>query len=186
MDDSDNPFRSPDSDHPAPAETNPFDFDETIDPRTIGKAKYVPTIAILMIVHGVLLFAAGLALISMIFFVTPQIGQQIERQQDLDRQQNPNAPRLAKEEMVMMLNAVYGGFSAVLFCLGSLNCYAGIRNYRYRNRILGIFSLIFSLGSILFCWCLPLSIGLLIFGLIIYLSPEADRAFRWQSENIGG
>jgi hypothetical protein len=46
--------------------------------------------------------------------------------------------------------------------------------------------MVLNMGSILFCWCLPFSIGLLIFGMIVYLSPEADRAFRWQTDRTNG
>lgn len=179
MDDFENPYLPPSSDEPASAAI-PSEWDEDVDPRTIGKAKYVPRVAILMIAHGVLMFMAALGLIGMMLFV-PQIGQQIENQQEMQRQQNPNVPELSKEGMTTLLYATYGIMSAFLFLIGVLNFVAGVRNYGYRNRVLGIISLVLNMGSILFCWCLPLSAGLLIFGMIVYLSPEADRAFRWRS-----
>jgi hypothetical protein len=182
VDDTDNPFRSPGNEEPASAAI-PSESDESIDPRAIGKAKYVPTVAILMIVHGVLMVAVALFFIFMIVVMVPLLGQQMENQQDIQRQQNPNAPPLSKEGMTTMLYAVYGGMSAFLFIIGALGIYTGIRNYGYHDRVLGLISLVLNMGSIFFCWCMPLSIGLMIFGMIIYLSPEADRAFRWRSES---
>jgi MFS family permease len=163
-------------------EPTPFNHEENIDPRMIGKARQVPTVAILMIVHGVLMFLAGCGLIALAAFV-PQITQQIEEQQKIQRQQNPNAPQISKESLQTLLTVVYSGFSVVLFVIGTINVIAGILNYGYRYRVFGIISMVLSMGSILFCWCLPLSIGLLVFGMIVYLSPEAERAFRWQSVN---
>jgi hypothetical protein len=182
VDDFDNPYLSPSSEKPAPAMV-PSDSDENVDLRMIGKAKYVPTVAILMIVHGVLMFVAGFSVIGVRVFLTPQIGQQFENQQQLQRQQNPNAPQITREGMTAFLYVVYGAMSAFLFLIGVLNIYAGARNYGYRNRVLGVISIVINMSSILFFLCLPLSIGLLIFGMIIYLSPEADRAFRWRSSH---
>lgn len=161
----------------------PSDPDENVDPRKAGMARYVPTVAILMVVHGVLMFVAGFGLIGVMVFVTPQIVEKFEDQQQLQRQQNPNAPQISKESMTALLNVVYGVMSVFLFSIGVLSIYAGVRNYGYRNRVLGVISLVVNLGSILFCWCLPLSIGLLIFGMIVYLSPEATQAFQWRSSH---
>ena len=81
-----------------------------------------------------------------------------------------------------MMYGLYGGMGLGLLVVGVIGLVAGFLNYGYRGRIFGIISLILNLGSILFCWCLPLSIGLLIFGLIVYLSPEAERAFQWRAD----
>lgn len=127
------------------------------------------------------MLAASLVVIGVMIFLLPQLSKQIEEQQRIQRQQNPKAPQIGDEAMTMILSAVYGGVAAVLFLIGGLNIFAGVRNFSYHNRILGIISMVLNMVSILFCWCLPLSVGLLIFGMVIYLSPEADRAFQWQS-----
>lgn len=182
MDDFDNPDQSPGSDEPTPVEIS-FDDDANVDPRTIGKAKYVPWVAILLGVHGVLMFLAGFGVIGVMIFVAPQMEMQIEKQQEQQRQQNPNAPQMGKEALTTMLYTMYGAMSAVLFLIGIVNIYAGFRNFGYHNRTLGIVSMVLNMGSILFCWRLPLSVGLLIFGMIIYLSPEAVQAFEWRSKS---
>lgn len=185
MDDTDNPFLPPESDDTT-SDAADLDWDDDVDPRTIGKARHVPAVAIMLIVHGVLMFLAAAGLIVMMIFMLPQMREQFERQAQMQRQQNPNAPQLSAEGMTTLLSAVYGGLSAVLTLIGVLNIFAGIRNYGFRNRTLGIVSMVLNMGSIFFCWCLPLSIGLLIYGMIIYLSPEADRAFRWRSNSGSG
>jgi hypothetical protein len=181
VNDFENPDQSPSSEKPA-SDAIPSDSDENVDPRKIGMAKYVPAVAVLMIVHGVLMFVAGFIVIGVMVFV-PQIVHQNENQQQLQRQQNPNAPQITKEGMTALLYVTYGAVSAFLFLIGVLDIYAGARNYGYRNRVLGVISIVANMGSILFFVCLPLSIGLLIFGMIIYLSPETDRAFRWRSSH---
>ncbi|MDB5345111.1 MAG: hypothetical protein JWP89_3488 [Schlesneria sp.] len=181
MDDFENPYLPPSSDEPSPAAI-PSEIDDGVDPRTIGKARYVPWVAITMIAHGVLMLIAAIGFIGMIVFFVPQISEQVEKQQQMQRQENPNAPQIPKDGMTAILYVTYGAMSAFLFVIGILGIYAGIRNYGYRNRILGIITMVLNMGSILFCWCLPFSIGLLIFGMIVYLSPEADRAFRWRAE----
>lgn len=183
MDDLNNPFRSPGSDEPDATSEDAIRSEDEFDPRTIGKARHVPTVAILMIAHGVLMFLAGCGLIAMIFFIVPQLSQQLENQQKMQGQQNPNAPQFTQEGAKTMFSAVYGGMAAVLFIIGAVDVFAGILNYGYRQRIFGVITLVINMGSVMFCWCLPFSVGLLIFGMIIYLSPEAERAFRWRSRN---
>lgn len=185
MDDFDNPYQSAGSDEPTPVEIA-LDEDLNVDPRTIGKAKYVPWVATLLGIHGVLMFLAGFGLIGVMIFVAPQMEMQIEKQQEQQRKLNPNAPQMGKEALTSMLYTMYGAMSAVLFLIGIVNIYAGVRNFGYHNRTLGIVSMALNMGSILFCWCLPLSIGLLIFGLIIYLSPEAVQAFQGPAETGDG
>lgn len=185
MDDIENPYLPPSSDDTAP-DPIPADIDDDVDPRTIGKARYVPWVAIMMIIHGALMLVAAVGLIGMIIFFVPQLSEQIEQQQRMQRQQNPNAPQLPPNSMSTILSITYGAMSACLFVIGGLGIFAGIRNYGFQNRILGIVTMVLNMVSILFCWCLPFSIGLLIFGMIIYLSPEADRAFRWQTERTNG
>ena len=182
VDDFDNPYQSPGNDEPAPLEILP-DEESTFDPRTIGKAKYVPWVAILLIAHGTLMFLVAIALIGIIAFVVPNITQQIEKQQEAQRQQNPNAPQLTKEGMATMLYGMYGAVAAIVSVIGIIDIYAGIRNYGYHNRTLGIITLVLNMGAILTCWCAPLSIALMIFGLIIYLSPDTDQAFRWRAKS---
>lgn len=54
---------------------------------------------------------------------------------------------------------------------------AGIQNFRYRRRVLGIVSQVCGLASMFGCYCGPTSIMLLIYGLIVYLNPAVQAAF---------
>ncbi len=49
--------------------------------------------------------------------------------------------------------------------------------------MIGILALVSGAAMLLFCYCFPYSLGLLIYGLIVYLSPDAEAAFRWRQEN---
>ena len=89
--------------------------------------------------------------------------------------QRPDQP---PPELIFGLIAV--GFGVVcLICIfsGALRIYAGVNNIKHRRRTLGIVSLCFGAITALTFYCLPTSIGLLIYGLIIYLNPEVKRAF---------
>ena len=180
MENVDNPYSPLSGDDPAPVAAQ---WDENQDPRKLGKASEVPTVGTLMIVHGVSMIVAACCVIGMFSHFLPQLAQQIENQQQVQRRQNPNGPQLSKEGMTTLLYALYGGMSAALFVIGVVGIIAGLKNCGYRSRVFGIISLVLNMGSILFCWCAPFSLGLLIFGLIIYLSPEADRAFNWRTSH---
>jgi len=73
--------------------------------------------------------------------------------------------------------AVFGVICVICIISGVLRIYAGVNNIKHRKRKLGILSLCFGAVTALTMYCLPTSIGLLIYGLIIYLNPEVKRAF---------
>ncbi len=136
-----------------------------------------------MIVDGVLLCLIGIGWIIFAVFFAHKMIEQVEIQQQMQGQ-DPAVSRA----MRMFLHGIYGGIGCVALVAGLLNVFAGIRNYRFRSRTLGIVALIGGLASVLFCWCLPLSVGVMIYGLIIYLGQDGERAFRWQQarDQTGG
>lgn len=76
-----------------------------------------------------------------------------------------------------IVGAVLGLLCLICLVSGVLRIYAGINNIKHRKRKLGIFSLSFGVITLFTFYCLPTSIGLLIYGLIIFLNPEVKRAF---------
>ena len=68
-------------------------------------------------------------------------------------------------------------FGPVLLAVGGLKVYAGTRNYRYRGRLLGLVALASCVLSLANCLTAPLAVPLLIFGLVVYRHPDAERAF---------
>jgi hypothetical protein len=68
-------------------------------------------------------------------------------------------------------------FGPLLAAVGALKITAGLRNYRYRGERLGLAALASCVASALVCYCAPLALGLLGYGLYVYTRPEVERAF---------
>ncbi len=171
-----NPFQSPEL--PGP----PDPLQPGYDPRQVGRARQVPIVAVLMIVHGAILCLAGICLMVLAFFVGRQFADAVDQQQRL----NPNAQQFNPDTFRWVMEGMYGAFGGVVLISGLLSLFAGIRNYSFRGRILGIVSLVGGMASILTCYCAPISLALLVYGLIIYSSQDAELAFRWQEGRARG
>ncbi len=65
----------------------------------------------------------------------------------------------------------------LVFILGGLKIVAGARNYRYRNRALGIVSLAVAPLSIFTFFCLPSAMVIMVYGLVVYLNRDVKRVF---------
>jgi hypothetical protein len=64
-----------------------------------------------------------------------------------------------------------------LLASGGLLIFAGVRNRKYRSRSLGLVALgVGTLASIT-CYCAPTALGLLIYGLVVYLNSDVRYAF---------
>ena len=68
--------------------------------------------------------------------------------------------------------------------VGGLNIAAGIKNLKYRSRTLGIAALCLGIVPVFTCYCAPTAIGILIYGLIIYLNRDVSRAFEMGEQGI--
>ncbi len=66
---------------------------------------------------------------------------------------------------------------AVVFILAVLKIVAGVSNYRYRNRTLGIVALAVAPLSTLTVFCLPTAILIMVYGLVVYLNADAKHVF---------
>jgi len=73
--------------------------------------------------------------------------------------------------------AFYLLMGGALVAAGGLNIVAGVKNLKYRSRTLGIAALAIGGLGMFTCYCAPTAIGLLIYGLIIYLNEDVRRAF---------
>jgi hypothetical protein len=172
-----NPFQSPQAPRPD------FDVAPGFDPRVVGRARQVPVVAALLVANGVLLCVIGIGYIALATFVTNQLIDQVVAQEKLQGRDGAFPPAVR-----WIVFGTWAGLGALGLVDGLVGIVAGIRNYRYRGRTLGIVALIGGLGTILFFWLMPLSIALLIYGLIIYMSQDGSRAFRWQQahDQAGG
>jgi hypothetical protein len=136
-----------------------------------GKASHVPIVAILMMVQGGLevlmaLYMLVLGILMPVFVAGQGAGQPAP----------PQGPPPA------MVGWAMGGFylviGASLLAGAVLKLIAGYRNYRFRGRILGFVALFSGLATLLTCICFPTALGLLIYGLIVYLDQQTIYAFQ--------
>jgi hypothetical protein len=154
-----NPYQSP---------TAPLGPSHSMDPfqRRPGLVHHVRVVAIMMIVQAALelLAAAGLGALAVFM---PVVFRQMQNQPGM-----PNQPG------IWILPLVYGGMAAAALISAVLHLVAGLRNYRFRGRTLGIVALACGMLSVFTCYCLPTAVAIAVYGLIVYLNPEASHAFR--------
>ncbi len=142
-------------------------------------ANQIPVVAILMIVQGALeLLMAGLLYFAAIFL--PTLFDQM--------QQNPAfGPAARPEDREMMRTLVpliYGSMGTAALIAGVLHLIAGIRNVSYRGRTIGLVALFLGLVSIGTCYCAPTTIGLTVYGLIVYFNAQSVRAFELGQQGL--
>jgi hypothetical protein len=133
----------------------------------------VPIIGILLIVNGVLCILYGIVLMGMGPFMQWMFGMQAA-------QAPPEAQAQLKQmqEMMRIFTYVYVVQGIANAVGGAINIAAGIPAMRYRRRtfvIVGLFSTVATFAS---CYCLPTSLGLMIWGLIVMFQKDVDEAFK--------
>ena len=87
-------------------------------------------------------------------------------------------PQRIHPDMFWILTIVYGGAAIAALAAALLHVVAGLRNYRFRGRILGIVALAAGMVTLFTCYCLPTAVALGVYGLIVYLNGEVSDAFR--------
>jgi hypothetical protein len=121
--------------------------------------RHVTTVAVLLMVQGACDLAFGLALTG--FAIIGAFG---------------SAPILRAVDPAESQVAVIV-FGPALLLVGALKVYAGIRNYRYRGRLLGFVALASCVISLANCVCGLLALPLLIAGIVVYRHADVERAF---------
>jgi len=160
-----NPYQSPAFDSKQFQDQPAFVPPGAQDSSWVGQVRIF---AILNAVQGVLeipmgMFTTGMALLF------PALIQ-------MDKARNPNAgPQ--PEEFMWFVSAIYLAIGIPVLASGILRVVAAIRNYSFKGRTLGIVSICAGLGSMLSCYCAPTAIGLLVYGLILFLNPAVKMAF---------
>jgi len=123
-----------------------------------GLIGHVPIIALLLIAQGILelLFCTlGFGFLSLVYFVP---------QKEL--------------ETFRGLGILLAAISAPTLISGLLRIAAGIFNFRYRRRGLGITALLFGLVTMMTAYCAPTAIALAVYGLVVYFNEPVMMAFR--------
>jgi hypothetical protein len=155
-----NPYASPEfsadaaSAHPAPA---------VLSTAILVQQRVV---AILLLINGSLLLVMGVVLVFVAIFVPAMIEADMRR----GNQAQP-------ANFSIILKTTYGVMSACGLIAGGLQVYAGFRNLWLKNYTLGIVALSTGVLSFGTCYCVPTSLVLLVYGLIIYLHPTTKFAF---------
>ena len=84
---------------------------------------------------------------------------------------------LARRDAAWM-GQVYGFLGLLVLSGAVLHILAGIRNYLFRSRMLGIVALIAGMVTTLItCYCAPTAVALGVYGLVCYLNPEVTHVF---------
>jgi hypothetical protein len=133
----------------------------------------VQVVSILMIVNGALSALMGLlfsALGPFMFVVM-----------NADKRGGPPANERAILEIVSIVYLVLG---LLVLTAGLLNVIAGIRALHFRGRALAIVALFFNLVPVFTVYCAPTSLGVMIYGLIVFFNADVARAFRMAAEGV--
>jgi hypothetical protein len=160
--DMENPYQSPN-----PFRDDVYERRPAVPPGMYdaGLVHHIRIVAILMCVQGVFeLLGAGFTLLMGIVMAMMMSGS-------TEMSQAPGAPT------PFLFLGIYGVMGLALLVTGGLHLFAGIRNYQLQGRTLGIVALAAGMLDLAFCYCLPTSIGLLVYGLIVYLNPQVTAAF---------
>jgi len=170
----DNPFGDNDP-YKSPAIQTPGSYGMAPGPNKVGQIRLV---AILSMVQGVLELLYGAMMASVGVFMPALMANAAKNDPNFNR--NPAGP--SPEFFENFAFWMYMGFGIASAVVGLLRIVAAIQNYRLRGRILGIVAMVVGVVNVIACYCVPTAIGLLIYGLIVYLSPEVIAAFRMRDE----
>jgi hypothetical protein len=132
-------------------------------------------IAILMMIQGTLALIVGILLVGAAAMLPQVLAADMQRQP-----QPPGAPNI--EQMKWILLGTYGVMGTCGIIPGILLIYAGLQNLWLRGHTLGIVALCGGAVSLGTCYCFPTALGLLIYGLIIYLNATTQKAFALAKE----
>ena len=163
---SDNPFQAP---LKQPSHYHP--------PQGFGRGyvKQVPVIASLMIAQGVLLLILAIVCVGYAFLFS-----NMDSFLPPDEQQ----PEMA-EQMMSVFSIACIVLSVAAGILSILHFVAAYFGFNYKHRVFGIATMILGLTTILTVYCAPTSIGLAVYGLIIFFNPAVVRAFQLRKAGMG-
>ncbi len=142
-------------------------------------ANQVLAVAILMIVQGVLECLMGI-IFSAAAFIVPRIIEEAHKKQGPGPMAVPGLPPGSED----LLTGIYLTMGICGLIAGLVHVIAGIRNISYRGRTFGLVALFMSVFSFATCYCAPTSLGLMIYGLIVYFNHETARAFELAGQGM--
>jgi hypothetical protein len=128
----------------------------------------VTIIGILMIVNGSLQTLMGI----LYAFLGPLLFSMFSRQAAVPP---PQAQQF--EQIFTWMSIVYVVLGSVVAIAGIMNIAGGISALRFRSRPFVITALFFNIAPLITCYCLPTSLGLMIWGLIVMFQSDVAHAF---------
>jgi hypothetical protein len=143
-----------------------------------GMVQAVRIVAILNAVQGGLEILMSLMYVAMSAFFP--VMAQIQANNPNGRGPGNEPPK----EFFWVIGIVYGGIGLVMLVGGILRIVACLQNFKYKGRTLGFVSFGVGMVSLITCYCAPTAIGMLIFGLIVYLNPAVAAAFKMGQEGL--
>jgi hypothetical protein len=166
-----NPYQAPSYD--------PKPFQDPVAPTGWGWVNQVRIVAVLNAVQGGLEVAVGL-LLTAAGGIISALGASI------GAGRGPFANRPEPEMPPWVVGVIYLAIGVPILLIGALRIFAGVQNFRYRGRTLGIISMIVGMASVFTCYCAPTGIGVLIYGMIVYLNPAVIAAFAMGQQGASG
>lgn len=134
-------------------------------PRQPGLVRHVRIVAVLMIIQGALESLAGIGIGAMAFFV-PRMMMQSESETP------------PPQHLFWTVTIIYGSFAIIMLAAAGLHIVAGLQNYQFRGRTLGVVAMAGGMATLFTCYCLPTAVGIGVYGLIVFLNEEVAEAFR--------
>lgn len=169
-----NPYQSPQYEPQQPA-PSPGGYSGKVVPSQL--VHQVRVVAVLNGVQGGLEIAMGLIYVVMAVVMCVVISMD---EGFPNRNPPPGGPD--PETLGWIILAFYGGMGAGGVIAGIVRLCVTFKNYNYRSRTFGIVSLGVGMLSMTTCYCIPTAIGMLIYGLIVYLNPSVMQAFEMVEE----
>jgi hypothetical protein len=134
----------------------------------------VHVVSILMIVNGSLASLMGILL----SVLGPAMFAMISMEQR-------GRPMPGDEQMLLgIISGVYLILGLLVLTAGVLNIVAGARSLKLRGRGLALTALFLNIIPLFTCYCLPTSLGLMIYGLIVFFNHEVARAFELVADGV--
>jgi hypothetical protein len=162
-----NPYQSPQN----PALDSKYFQD--VPQLAMGSAEYgwiqqVRVYAILSAVQGLLELGVGAMVLGMGFIMPAMMAME---------KANPRGGNPPPDGFIYGMMGAYIAIGSLVLLSAILRLVAAYRNFYFKGRTLGIASMIVGLSSLLTCYCGPTAIGILVYGLIVYLNPAVRMAF---------
>lgn len=166
---------------------NPFAADASVDPRghqelvlppdeRRGRVGHVFVLGVLMAVYGGIVLLCGIGAMAYAAFAPDVLKNDPNFRNNPAFRQNPQLTPEQLIEYMQIAMAVGGG---VFLVCGLLYLIAGIQVSRFRSRTLALVALSAGLITILGCYCIPTSVAIFVYGLIVLLNSSVRTAFTY-------